>query len=266
MEFKGLLNKTYYYKTFYIGGVKYKAYMEEKMSNDEFNEIVFYVRRIFGYAMYPRWFCARIFLSEVLEVLKRNGLYKHKIRQKANILLKEFDAFEKVHKIDFDEEWMDLLGGEMANKIMPKINDLRGAVGGVLMQQGVKNYILYSYPETLCIICDEGVIHHDMLMKEVEEKFKINFGNLFSRLRGEKVLASSYSLMCAVEDLVKEPLPSGVDARGSGADIKLRSLERALVDEDVIRKSINGAYNEMGIPNEKIAEILGAKYNVRKSH
>ena len=261
------MQRTTYYKTFHLGDQKHTVTMSRPMDNDEFLNKLLYIRRLFGYAMYPRWFAIRMFLGDVFEMLKKNNLWKHKVKKAANILIKEFDAYEKMHTSDFDEEWIEVMASTMTESVLPKINELRGCIGGVLMNNGIKHYVLYSYPETVCILANEGVVHHDMLMQEVREGYKMDLKEVFKPLRGLKVLASAYSLMSAIEDAIGEPLPMGVDARGTGADEKLKTLERILVNDDLLRKAVADAADEVGAweqDTDELAEKLSEKFNVKR--
>lgn len=261
------MKRTTYYKTFRLGDKKHTVMMNKRMSNDEFLNKLLYIRRLFGYAMYPRWFAIRMFLGDVFEMLKKNNLWKHKVKKAANILIKEFDAYEKMHTSDFDEEWIEVMASTMTESVLPKINELRGCIGGVLMNNGIKHYVLYSYPETVCILANEGVVHHDMLMQEVREGYKMDLKDVFKPLRGLKVLASAYSLMSSIEDAIGEPLPMGVDARGTGADEKLKSLERILVNDELLRKAVSDAADEVGAweqDTDELAEKLSEKFNVKR--
>lgn len=261
------MQRTTYYKTFHIGDHKHTVAMSKPMDNEEFIDKLLYIRRIFGYAMYPRWFAIRMFLGDVFEMLKKNGLWKHRVKKKAQELIKEFDAYEKMHTSDFDEEWIEVMSSTMAESVLPKINELRGSIGGVLMNNGVKHYVLYSYPETVCILANEGVAHHDILMQEVREGYKMDLKEVFKPLRGLKVLASAYSLMSAIEDAIGESLPMGVDARGTGADEKLKALERILVNDDLLRKAVADAADEVGAweqDTDELAATLSEKFKVKR--
>lgn len=261
------MEQTIYYKTFTLGNKRHTITMREKMSNEDFMEIIFYIRRLFGYAMYPRWCATRLFLSEVINVLKKNNLYKHKIKKRANELLHEFDKYEKMHIKDFDEEWMEVMSSNMSNKLLPKINELRGEIGGVLLRHNIKNYILYSYPETVCVMANEGVAHFDMLMQEIREKYKMDFKEVFLPLRGYKVLASSYSLVCAIEDVIGEKLPMGIEARNTLANEKLKQIERLLVNQDAIQGAIKEAcdvIDERELNQDDLFDRLSEKFNTKK--
>lgn len=261
------MQRTTYYKTFHLGDQKHTVMMSKQMSNEEFINKLLYIRRLFGYAMYPRWFAIRMFLGDVFEMLKKNNLWKHKVKKTANLLIKEFDSYEKMHTSDFDEEWIEVMASTMTESVLPKINELRGCIGGVLMNNGIKHYVLYSYPETVCILANEGVVHHDMLMQEVREGYKMDLKEVFKPLRGLKVLASAYSLMSSIEDTIGEPLPMGVDARGTGADEKLKALERILVNDDLLRKAVSDAADEVGAweqDTDELAATLSEKFNVKR--
>ena len=261
------MERIVYYKDVTIGGKRYRIVTPTRMTNDEFTEKVNYVRRVFGYAMYPRWYAIRMLLGDTLDMLRKNGLYKHRVKQMAKTLLKEFDLFEKWHTIDFDEDWIEVMSGSMAMSLQPKLNTLRGSIGGVMLNLGLKNYILYSYPQTICTLTKEGVLHHDCLMEEVKQKFKMDFSDVFRRLRGDKVMMCAWSLMSAIEDAVGEKLPKAVDVTETCADKALRDFELALYDDKFLKKAFGEAQeecDERDFNENVIAEQLSQKFNVKR--
>lgn len=261
------MEKTIYYKNVTIGGRRFRIFTPERMSNQDFSDKVNYVRRVFGYAMYPRWYAIRMLLGDTFDMLRKKGLLKHRVRKMANILTNQFNAFERLHTIDFDPDWIEVMSGSMAMQLQPKINTLRGAIGGVMLNLKMKNYILYSYPQTICILAREGVEHHDYLMKEVKDKYGLDFSEVFKPLRGDKVMMCAWSLMSAIEDAVGEVLPSGVDATKTYADKALRDFECALYDDKILAKAFDEAQDECearDFNQDTIANQLSTKYKVTR--
>lgn len=261
------MEATFYYKNVTIDGKRYKFYMRNQMSNEDFSDLVGFVRRIFSYAMYPRWLAAKMLLGDTYVMLRKKGCYKHRIRKAFNQLNKEFDAFEKLHKMDFDQDWIEVMSGSMATQLQPKITALRGSLGGIMMNLGIKNYILYSYPQAALVLAREGTEYHDALIKKVRERWGVDFTELYQPLRGDKVLGCCRSLMSAIEDTIGEELPKGVDATGTPAEIALRSLERAFYDDNMLAKAFNEAEQECkerDFNSETIANKLSEKFNVKK--
>lgn len=261
------MQKTFYYKDITIGGKKFRIFTKEHISNEEFDDIIQYVRRVFGYAMYPRWYAIRMLLGDTLDMLRKNGLYKHRVKQMAKTLLKEFDLFEKWHTIDFDEDWIEVMSGSMAMSLQPKLNTLRGSIGGVMLNLGIKNYILYSYPQTICVLAREGTLHHDCLMAEVKQKYGMDLSQVFHPLRGDKVMMCAWSLMSAIEDAVGEKLPKAVDVTETCADKALRDFELALYDDKLLAKAFDEAQeecDERDFDNNVIAEQLKQKFKVTR--
>ena len=262
------MEKTIYYKNVTIDGERYTIVTPTRMSNDEFSEKVNYVRRIFGYAIYPRWLATRMLLGDTCDMIKKNGIYKHRVKKAVKQLIKEFDAFEKLHTMDFDPDWIEVMSGSMAMQLRPKVNNLRGALGGLMMQHGIKNYILYSYPQAVCVLSREGTEYHDTLMKKVREKYGLDLREVFARLRGDKVLGCARALMSAIEDAVGERLPIGVNAAGTCAEVALDSLERSFYDDDILAKAFAEAQkecDERDLNEDMIAEQLSTKFNVKRA-
>lgn len=273
---------SHYVKHITLCGERYDVKCYRSVDNIEFEDILLYTRRLLGYCMYPRWCAIRMYMAEVLEVLRRNRLWRWGVKRWGKELCVAYDAFERRHVMDFDEDFIDVMSGSVSSRVLPKLDELRAAIGGVLLREGVHNYVVYSYPETLVVLCQNSVSHYDAMMGEIVEKYGIDFSNVFVHLRGDRILGASYKLLCEIEDVVGEKLPVGVDATGTGADAKLHSFERMLVDPTVIRNAIVDAVGEMpkdkvelsrkvleeiGVELDKsdgIAETLGAKYKVSK--
>lgn len=258
---------TIYYKNFTLGGKTFRVMTPGKMSNEDFSSKVEYVRRVFSYHMYPRWAVIRELLRQTYDMLRKNGMMKHGIKRRANILDKEFDAFEKLHTMDFDPDWVDVMASSMVTQLLPKANALRGAIGGVMMQKGMKNYVLYSYPQTVLVLAREGTIHHDYLIEEAKEKFRLNLSEVFRPLKGEKVLACCMGLMSAIEDAISERLPEGVSAEGTSAEVALISFERALCSDELISKAFGEAKeecDERDFNADTIAKRLSDKFKVTR--
>ena len=261
------MERIIYFKNVTIGGNKYRIITPTRMTNEEFSDKVNYVRRVIGYALYPRWAATRLLLLSTYDMVRKRGLMHHRVSRAAKILNKEFDAFERLHVMDFDEDWIEVMSGSMTAQVADKVNALRGAVGGVLMNNGIKDYAFYSYPETVCIMAQENVDRYNSLMREVRGKMKMDFSEAFIRLRGNKVLACAYSLMSAIEDVVGEPLPMGLDASQSSANVAMHSLENALFDDRILHKAFSDAQeecDERDFKEDNIAEILSQKYNVKR--
>lgn len=261
------MERIIYFKNVTIGGNKYRIFTPTQMTNEEFSDKVNYVRRVIGYALYPRWAATRLLLLSTYDMLRKRGIMKHRVKRAAKILNSEFDAFERLHVMDFDEDWIETLSGSISALVADKVNALRGAVGGVLMNNGIKDYAFYSYPETVCIMAQENVDRYNSLMREVRGKMKMDFSEVFIRLRGNKVLACAYSLMSAIEDAVGEPLPQGIDASKTSANVAMHSLENALFDDRILHKAFADAQeecDERDFKEDNIAEILSQKYNVKR--
>lgn len=261
------MQKTFYYKDITIEGKKFRIFTKEHISNEEFDDKLQYVRRVFGYAMYPRWYAIRMLLGDTCDMLRKNGLYCHRVKKMAKILIKEFDAFERLHTIDFDEDWIEVMSGNMAMQLQPKLNTLRGAIGGVMLNLGMKNYILYSYPQTICVLAREGTLRHDCLMAEVKQKYGMDLSQVFHPLRGDKVMMCAWSLMSAIEDAIGEKLPKVVDVTETCADKALRDFELALYDDKLLSKAFDEAQeecDERDFNENVIAEQLSQKFNVKR--
>ena len=261
------MEKTYYYKNVTIGGNKYTIFTPGKMSNEEFTDKVNHVRKIFGYTIYPRWLSTRMLLGDTFVMLRKNGLLRHRIKKAANTLSKELGSLERLHMMDFDPDWIEVMSGHVATKLQPKVNALRGALGGLMMQRGVKNYILYSYPQAICILSREGTEYHDTLMRQVKIKFGLDFSDVFAPLRGDKVLWCARQLMSAMEDVMGEKLPIGVDATGTSVEVALESLERAFYNDKLLSNAFAEAQRECeerDFDGDSIADLLSTKYNVKR--
>ena len=263
-----MIERTIYYKNFTIGDKTYTVVTPGRMSNEDFSEKVEYVRRVISYHMYPMWAVAREMLRQTYDMLRKNGLMRHAVKRRANILDKEFNKFENLHTMDFDKDWIDVMSASMVTQLHPKGNALRGAIGGVMLQHGIKNYVLYSYPQAVLVIAREATMHYDCLMDEAKEKYGLDLSEVFQSLRGDEVLACAKALMSAIEDTIGEIIPEGVSAEGTSAEVALISFGRALQSDKVLEKAFDEAKEECDdrdLDAQAISDKLGEKYKVVKS-
>ena len=252
-------NKTVHYINFTIEGNTYTVITKKHLERDEFEMVFFYTRRLIGYGLYPRWATIRLFLAEVIEMLKNNKLYNHQIRKQAKALIEAFDKFERRHTKEFYDEWIEIVGSHLAGKVYGKVNELRGDIGGVLLNHGVKNYLIFSYPEMLVSFCDQAVTSYDYCMKDVEERFGCDFSEVFEHLKGKELLNASLKLLSAIEDTIGERLPVNIDASETVCRTKMRNIHRELTNTKNIQEAIREAYDEMPEDIRKeTAHLMGA--------
>ena len=127
---------------FTMNGTGYSVPSRYHLTGEEFCPMLYYTRRLLGYVVYPRWFITRMFLSEVIGILKKNNMYKFGLKKIANNMVKEFDMLENLHLRDFEREFVEVMAASLSNHGMEKLNELRGSVGGSL-----STYLYYGANE-----------------------------------------------------------------------------------------------------------------------
>jgi hypothetical protein len=274
MELKKYLG---HHVSFIMNGVKYRIPTKRSLTQDEFCPMLYYTRRLLGYTVYPRWLLARYFLSEVIEVLKRNKVYRHQLKKTTKSLLEEFDRFEAEHKADFDGEFLEVMATNISGAGLNKVNELRGNVGGVLMNAGVKQYLVYSYPYTFLNLCFDNIMTYEECMKQVIERYDADFTEVFLPLKGKRIYEAAIKMMNDFCTIMKEKIPR-LTFEGTGCIEKLQSLNKLLCSEQVLHDAFQDAYDDMPVNkrdntyeelnlwiDEKnyAIEQLSQKYNVK---
>ena len=264
--------------SFTMNGVKYVVPSREILTLETFSPRLYFTRRLLGYIVYPRWFITRAFLSEVIEMLKRNNMYKHELKKAIKNLIADFDSLERKHLEDFDKEFVEVMAASLCNKGLKKVNEIRGSLGGAMMNNGVKNYVLYSYPYTLLNLAYDNMVTYDRCMEQVTKKYGVDFTDVFIPLKGEKIYYSILNVMKIFVRRMGEKI-GHIDFEKTGCIQKLNSLNVTLLDEGNLKKAFDEAHEEvqddareeldawMGIfseTKEGFAETLSEKYNVKK--
>ena len=216
------------YKNISIGQNKFLVPMSHSVPNEQFQEAIYFTRRLMGYIVYPRWFAARMFLAECIEKLKRRGIYRHDVKRQTKALLKEMDILERKHVLDFDEDFIEVMAAHMAGEAMDTINWLRGDIGGILMHHSIKEYVFYSYPETFLVLANDNMRCWRQILDEIAEKHGIDFRCVFRPLEGSRVKDVGQLWLQAIEHAVGEPIPVGIDGDGTMAMHRLVALDKLM--------------------------------------
>jgi hypothetical protein len=235
---------------FTMNGVKYAIPSQYHLTSEEFCPMLYYTRRLLGYIVYPRWFITRMFLSEVIEMMKKNKFYKFELKKITGNMLKEFDLLESQHLQDFDREFVEVLAANLSNLGMKKVNELRGSVGGVLMQAGMKQYVLYSYPYTLLNLCYDNMVCFNQCMNQVKIKYGVDFTDVFKHLKGLKVYMCSIQLMDQFSKVRGEKV-GRISFEGTGCREKLGAINNILLKEANLKNAFQEAYEEVSDESKK---------------
>lgn len=235
---------TPYNVKFRMWGCDYKVPSSKYYGEKDFNAWLFYARRLIGYVVAPRFSLIRLYFGEVVEMLKKRGIYKHKVKQATKALDQELSRLEQRHKRRIHEDFMDVLTNALAGKGLAKTNELRGAMGGAMMVAGVKNYIFYSYPYTLMELLYDTKDVYGGCMDKIRSNCGIDFTTAFVEFRGDNAYMLSYKLMCAVVDTIKEDIPR-IDLEASGAVDKINALGRILLDINNMQSAFKEAAGEV---------------------
>ena len=235
---------TPYNVKFRMWGRDYKVPSSKYYGEKDFNSWLFYARRLIGYVVAPRFSLIRLYLAEVQEMLKKRGIYKHKIKQAAKALEQELDRLEQRHKRRIHEEFMEVMTNALAGKVLSKTNELRGAMGGAMMMKGVKEYVFYSYPYTLMELLYDAKDVYNGCMEKIRSMCGIDFTTAFIDFRGDNAYMLSYKLMCVIVDTIKEDIPR-IDLEASGAVDKINAIGRILLDINNMQSAFEEAAGEV---------------------
>lgn len=257
---------------------KYVINSPKSLSKDELEAMLFHVRRMLGYIVYPRWFLLELYFSEVVEMLKKNNMYRHEIKKAVKNILTALDELDRKHRKGFDNDFLEVMAGSLSGKSLSKINDIRGSIGGVLMNYGIKNYLLYSYPYAFVNLCYDNMLTYDFALRQVKQQYDIDLSQIFTELRGDKVYIKAITLMTTIIKVLGESIER-LSFKDSNCLAKIEALNNIMSNEDNIRNAFKEAFNE--IPDDKrkhlkegmslwkeesddFANTLAQKYNVKR--
>lgn len=233
---------TPYNVKFRMWGRDYKVPSEKHYSEHDFQAWLFYARRLIGYVVAPRFCLIRLYTSEVIETIRKHGLYKHQIKRNLNLLVQELDSLEQRHKRRINEDFMEVMTNAMAGKGMVKTNELRGAMGGAMLNKGVQNYILYSYPYTLMQLIYDTKDTYAACMEKIRMICGIDFTNAFIDFRGDTAYQLSYKAMLSIVQQVGEKIPR---LEMSSVSEKLNGLARIMMNEENMHDAFQEAADEV---------------------
>lgn len=273
---------TYHKLRFLLNGVEHRMRSPRPIEYEELSGMLYYVRRLIGYTLFPRWSMTRLFMAEVMESFKKQHILRHEMKKITNKVLSELDSLEIRHAMEFDKEFIDVMVNSMSGKALGKVNELRGDIGGALMRHGMKNYVLCSYPYTFLNLCYDNVFQYDKCMEQVMEKYQLDFSEVFSDLRGSNMYIIASKQLDTYLKVTGEDIPENMTYKDSGCLEKLNSISRILLNEKNLHDAFIEAYNE--VPDEKkhlvnsamsiwlddgkdddIAKVLSEKYKVKRN-
>lgn len=240
---------TYHKVRFRLGGTEHIITTPRPVSFEELSGMLYYTRRLIGYTVFPRWSLARLFLADVVRTFMNQEIYKHELKKAAKAAISELDALEIRHAMEFDKDFIDIMTNSMSNKAIGKLNELRGSIGGALMNSGMKNYVLCSYPYTFLNLCYDNISHYDNCMKQVKERYELDLSKVFGNLRGSKTYALAHKMLTEYIKVTGEDIPKTMDYNNTGCIDKLNSVSRILLDAKNLHDAFMEAYNEM--PEDK---------------
>lgn len=240
-------NKSYYQGkiiNFTLDGTRYSIKANKQVGQKELENATNQTRKMLGYIVYPRWYIMRSYLSDVIEMFKKNNIYKHQIKKLIGEIIKAFDSLEVRHYRGYDSTFLEVMSGRLLKVSLNKIKDIRGSIGGVLMNNGIKNYVLYSYPYFLVNLCYDNLLTYDFSMKKAEEAFGINLSEVFLNLKGEDIYDLTVKLMKEFIKVMGEDV-SGISLDDANCLAKFEAFDRIVTDEKNLNEAFQEAYSEI---------------------
>ena len=234
--------------TFTMHGKTHRVLASREIPFQEFLGMLYYTRRLIGYVIYPRWCAVRLLLGDTIDMMRRNGLWRHEMKRVTGMLTDTFNKFEEWHKRDFDLEFISLIGDGLAYSSMKVVNELRGAIGAEMMKKGVKRYIILSYPYAVLDMAYDNTVTYHKALEAVRMKYGVDFSKVFAKYKGEMLYQSCQRMMNAFVDAIGEEIPR-ISWDNTLAQKKMTQWENFIINEDNIHKAFRDAYEEL--PEEK---------------
>ena len=251
------MRRNYFYQgriiSFTLDGKKYSIKTNKHVGQEELEDVTNQTRKMLGYIVYPRWYIMRSYLSDVIGMFKKNNIYKHQIKKLISDIIKAFNSLEARHYKGYDPTFLEVMSGHLLKVSLDKINDIRGSIGGVLMNNGIKNYVLYSYPYFLVNLCYDNLLTYDFSMKKAEETFGINLSEVFLDLKGDNIYTLVVKLMHEFIKVMGEDV-SGISLDDANCLAKFETFNKIITDEKNLNEAFKEAYSE--IPEDIIKKYI----------
>ncbi len=256
-------------KDFLFFGQRNKIKTLRDVTNEELDETIAFLRRSMGYVIYPRWDAARLMLAEAneqvrLRIPKYPELGKHNVKRAYALMEAELNKLVKAHMANFNDEFLEAMASELSAKAYPKICQLRGDLGGLLMNAGVNNYLFYQYLQVYAVLVCECVHVYDHLMREARQKWGMDFSKTFEMFSGRSIYGRTCMWLSAIEDVIGERFPE-INANNTMAYKRMVAIDDIFTTDDNVLSSIREAVLDTMTQEEKDEEVrkkLSQKFKV----
>ena len=128
---------------------------------------------------------ARLAISDGIDAIKKAGLYRQRTKQLCNETLRRQEEYERTHNSNFDDRlslWLDYLDGT-EEEFRRHIFILYNAVKRALDRHHQKNTELKARLECGLICAELAVGQFDALMRDMKEKFGVDYTPIFTKGR-----------------------------------------------------------------------------------
>lgn len=180
---------------------------------------------------------ARIAISDAIDVIKKQGLFRQKTKQLCNETVRRQEAYEAKHNQDFGERlklWLDYLD-HTEDEYRKHIFNIYMAVKQLLDHHRQKDTELKARIECGYICAQLAVGQFDALMDDLKQKFGVDYSPLFQDGRYDKPL-HTWKQLSAI--YVKTDDPDDYINMNDDKNLRLAVdvLARKLNDGDVLNR------------------------------
>lgn len=180
---------------------------------------------------------ARLAISDGIDAIKRAGLYKQKTKQLCNETFRRQETYEAIHNSNFGDRlklWLDYLDGTEA-EYRRHIFNIYMALKMALDKHKQKNSELKARLECGRICAELAVGQFDALMRDLKDKFGVDYSTLFIRGRYDGPLWA-WKQVCDI--YVKTDEPNDYINLNDDANLLLAAdvLARKLSDSEILNR------------------------------
>ena len=180
---------------------------------------------------------ARLAISDGIDAIKQEGLYRQKTKQLCNETLRRQEAYESVHNANFGDRlklWLDYLDGT-EDEYRRHIFNIYMAVKQTLDKHKQSRSELKARLECGRICAEMAVGQFDALMTDIKEQFGVDYSPIFIRGRYTDPL-HTWRQLCAMH--FKTDDPNEVIDMNNDPNLRLAAdvLARKLSDADILNR------------------------------
>lgn len=139
---------------------------KEKISNKEYDMGMAVMKRCLVQIVYPVIECADLEASEAMEYLKKNDLYKFKLKHLAIEARNDLSKAVKRCQRDCDADFIEEFATRIENSVYDDIKEIRGSISKIMVLNKYKYHSTMCRVETVSVLLQVAIMAFDRIKEK----------------------------------------------------------------------------------------------------